>query len=327
MENIDRAVLETALKWLDGSGDLVLSTVAHTWGSSPRPAGSMMIWRPDGRFEGSLSGGCIEEELLERFAASSPQAVATVTYGVSTEQAVSRGLPCGGELTVVVERLRSGGDLKEIVERLARRERVCRTVDLDSGRTTIASPARHARTCIDERQFHAVFEPKWRLLVVGAGQLSSFVAQFATSLGYEVVICEPRENYRHSWMADDIEVCATMPDDFVRAARCDPQTAVLALTHDPKLDDLAIMEALNSESFYVGALGSSRTNAARRQRLCEHFGLSQAQLNFFSGPIGIDLGTRTASEIALAVMTEITARRNGVDITSVRAQSATQASA
>lgn len=319
MENVDLAVLETARQWIREDGEVALVTVAKTWGSSPRPAGSMMIWRRDERFEGSLSGGCIEQELLEKFSETTPNAATSITYGVTNEEAVSRGLPCGGEVTVVVESLRSIDQATEILSRLARRERVQRVLDLDSGKSWIETPTRQARTDLNGNKFQVVFEPKWRLLVIGAGQLSSFVARFADTLGYEVLVCDPRDSYRHSWQGgDSVLLFSEMPDDFVVDQQCDPQTAVVALTHDPKFDDLAIMEALASQAFYVGALGSSRTNGARRKRLREHFDVSDAKLEFMSGPIGVDLNTRTASEIALSIMTEITARRNGVALSSER---------
>ncbi len=319
MENVDLAVLETAVDWIRADGEIVLATVAKTWGSSPRPAGSMMVWRRDGQFEGSLSGGCIEQQLLEQFAAEPPDAPARITYGITKEQAVARGLPCGGEVTVVVEKWGNADEGEAILERLARRERVERIVDLSGpDRSSITTPAPRARTTLADDEFRIVFEPKWRLLVIGAGQLSAYVTRFAAPLGYDVRVCDPRENYRDSWMADGPDVDGTMPDDFVLAAACDAQTAVVALTHDPKLDDLAIMEALNSPAFYVGALGSSRTNRARRERLAEHFDIPAERLAFMSGPIGVDLNTRTAAEIALAIMVEITARRNGVTLTSER---------
>ena len=318
MENVDLAVLETAVKWVNDDRPVVLVTVAKTWGSSPRPAGSMMIWREDGQFEGSLSGGCIEQELLEKFAEVTPDAATSITYGVTNEAAVSRGLPCGGEVTVVVEALRSADQPREILTRLSRRERVLRVLEMNTGKSWLEAPAAQARTDISDDRFEAVFEPKWRLLVIGAGQLSAFVSEFASTIGYEVFVCDPRENYRNSWLGEDVSLFAEMPDDFVIAQQCDPQTAVVALTHDPKLDDLAIMEALSSPAFYVGALGSSRTNAARRERLRDHFDMSEAQLSFMSGPIGVALNTRTASEIALSIMTEVTARRNGVTLSSER---------
>ena len=327
MENIDLALLNRGIDWLNNGEVVIAATVAKTWGSSPRPAGSMMIWRRDGQFEGSLSGGCIEEELLARFADNPPDKPQRISYGITKEQAVSRGLPCGGEVTVVVETVTSSADYEAIIARLDKRERVARTLDMHTGDSRISTPAHAIFTDLGDAEFRAVFEPKWRLLVVGAGQLSAYVTQFADLLGYEVLVCDPRENYRHSWLAGDIAVSGEMPDDFVQGRECDAQTGVVALTHDPKLDDLAIMEALNSPAFYVGALGSSRTNKARRERLREHFDVPQEQLDFMCGPIGIDLNTRTASEIGLAIMTEITARRNGVMVTCERPDGRVQKSA
>ena len=246
---------------------------------------------------------------------------------MTREQAVARGLPCGGEVQVVVETLRDAAVPREILRRLGRRERVCRILDLASGASRLETPAPGAVTRVDEATLSVVYEPKWRLLVIGAGQLGAYVTRFATQLGYDVRVCDPRESYRASWREDGIGVSAEMPDDFVTNVGCDPQTAVLALTHDPRIDDLAIMEALASKAFYVGALGSTRTNRARRERLAEHFDVAQDRLEFMSGPIGIDLNTRTASEIALAVMTEVTARRNGVVLTSVRPDAPVRATA
>ena len=318
VENVDLAVLETAIKWVNDGRQVILATVAKTWGSSPRPAGSMMIWREDGQFEGSLSGGCIEQELLEKFSVVNSDAAIPVTYGVTNEAAIRRGLPCGGKVTVVIERLCSDIQPREILLRLSERDRVLRVLEMSTCKSWLETPVEQARTDLNNERFETIFEPKWRLLGIGAGQLSAFVTRFAVTLGYEVIVCDPRENYRGSWNEPDISLSADMPDDFVIAQQCDSQTGVVALTHDPKLDDLAIMEGLNSAAFYVGALGSSRTNAARRERLRDHFDISEAKLTFMSGPIGLDLNTRTASEIALSIMTEITARRNGVKLESQR---------
>tara|TARA_Y100000588_G_scaffold386516_1_gene482229 strand:- start:1058 stop:2041 length:984 start_codon:yes stop_codon:yes gene_type:complete len=318
VENVDLAVLETAIKWIKDGCQVTLATVAKTWGSSPRPAGSMMIWREDGQFEGSLSGGCIEQELLDKFSVFKSDVAIPVTYGVTNESAISRGLPCGGKVTVVIERLCSDVQPREILRRLSQRDRVLRVLEMSTCRSWLETPAARARTDLHSERFETIFEPKWRLLIIGAGQLSAFVTRFAGTLSYEVIVCDPRENYRDSWNELGISVSDDMPDDFVIAQQCDSQTGVVALTHDPKLDDLAIMEGLNSSAFYVGALGSSRTNSARRERLRDHFDISEAQLTFMNGPIGIDLNTRTASEIALSIMTEITARRNGVKLESQR---------
>ncbi|MFN3630909.1 MAG: XdhC family protein, partial [Casimicrobiaceae bacterium] len=159
-----------------------------------------------------------------------------------------------------------------------------------------------------------VHGPRFRLLLIGAGELSRFVAQFALALGDEIIVCDPRDAYDEAWRSlPAVARSRAMPDDYVRALAPDRRTAVIALSHDPKLDDLALIEALSSEAFYVGALGSRKTIAARRERLRE-FGLTEAQLARLRGPVGLDIGARSTAEIALAIVAELTALRRGVSL-------------
>lgn len=318
MNKLDITVLEQIQVWRKKGLEVVLVTVAHTWGSSPRPIGSMLAWCANGQFVGSVSGGCIEDDLLKEFAEQPPKKVELRSYGVSAAKAASRGLPCGGRLEVVIEPLLHEDDTSSLLKAVAGRKRLQRSLNIVSGALT-SSPAKDdQRTRMDGDVFHAVFEAEWRLLIIGAGELSQFVNQFGRALGFATLVCDPRENYRDSWPDSDTQVCKDMPDDFILESRCDAQTAVVALTHDPKIDDMAILEALNTSAFYIGALGSKRTNDARRLRLAEHFEVSQDKLAFMRGPIGIDLNTRSAAEIALSVVTEIIARRNGVSLASKR---------
>ncbi|MEM7466463.1 MAG: XdhC family protein [Pseudomonadota bacterium] len=321
MNKLDISVLESISKWQSQRFNVVLVTVAHTWGSSPRPRGSMLAWcRETGQFMGSVSGGCIEDDLLQAFANKPPVEVEVKNYGVSAAAAAARGLPCGGRLTVVIEPLFTDNTAEVLLKQIANRERVLRRINLVSGETELLTAGQNAQTLLGEEYFDVLFEAEWRMLIIGAGELSQFVHQFASSLGFAVSVCDPRENYRESWPHDETAVSDEMPDDFIVAAHCDEQTAIVALTHDPKIDDLAILEALNSGAFYVGALGSKRTNNARRTRLAEHFDLSEETLALMRGPIGIDLNTRNAAEIALSIVTEIVARRNGVSIATERAE-------
>lgn len=301
-------------KWQKERLPVVLVTVAHTWGSSPRPTGSMLAWCANGQFVGSVSGGCIEDDLLKEFAMLAPENVQVKSYGVSAEKAASRGLPCGGRLDVVIEPLTDEEFAVRALGAIRERKRIQRAVDMRTGEVTYRTAREGEATRLEGEAFCAVFEAEWRLLIIGAGELSQFVNQFARALGFATFVCEPRENYRESWPHPDTPVQADMPDDFIIAAKCDSQTAIVALTHDPKVDDMAILEAFNSDAFYIGALGSKRTNASRRERLAEHFDISEDKLAFMSGPIGIDLNTRSAAEIALSVVTEIIARRNGVRV-------------
>jgi xanthine dehydrogenase accessory factor len=155
-----------------------------------------------------------------------------------------------------------------------------------------------------------LFGPKWRLLLVGAGQLSQAVAQMAQMLDFEVMVCDPREEYSNALAGTGARHVPGMPDDVVREMRPDAHTAVVALTHDPKLDDMALMEALRSDAFYVGALGSSRNQAVRKQRLSEHFGLTEEELARLHGPVGLRIGAKTPAEIAVAIVGQIVECKN-----------------
>jgi len=158
-----------------------------------------------------------------------------------------------------------------------------------------------------------VHGPRWRLLIIGAGQLSRFLAQIALGMDYRVTVCDPREEYREGWDVPGTEMVREMPDDVVTAMQLDSRSAVVALTHDPKLDDLALMEALKSEAFYVGAIGSRSNNAKRRERL-KLFDLSDAELARLHGPIGLYIASKTPAEIAISILAEITAVKNGVQL-------------
>ena len=314
MNKLDITVLENIRAWRQQGLQAVLVTVAHTWGSSPRPRGSMLAWCENGQFAGSVSGGCIEDDLLQEFAEKPPERVVVKEYGVSAERAASRGLPCGGRLKIVIEPLTQADDSQMLLDTVNTRGGIKRSLNLETGELT-HSPARVGeQSALDEAFFHAVFEADWRLIIIGAGELAQFVNQFALALGFKTTVCEPRENYRQSWPHIDTEVSSVMPDDFIVASDCDERTAIVALTHDPKIDDMAIMEALESKAFYVGALGSKRTTEARRKRLSKHFDIAPETLDKLHGPIGVDLNTRNAAEIGLAVMTEIVAARNGVSL-------------
>lgn len=308
-------ILERGLDWLDRGERIVLATVAHTWGSSPRQPGAMMVLNENARFEGSVSGGCIEEELIERIQTRFPSRIETIEYASES----SRTLPCGGRLLLVLEPITEASAVSDLLEALRSGQRIVRSIDLErqSASWSIADTAE--RTEFSGKVLNVVYEPAWRLMVVGAGELASWVCRFAAQLEYAVEVCDPRIEYREAWSLADFEVTGMYPDDHIAGARCDEQTAIIALTHDPKVDDLAMIEALRTRAFYIGALGSSRTTKHRAERLMEHFGASQADVDRIRGPIGIDLNTRRPKEIALAVMVDITAARNGVEIVTRRA--------
>lgn len=307
-------IIERGQQWLADGERVVLATVAHTWGSSPRPPGAVMVMSESGRIAGSVSGGCIEEELLARVRANFPAAFDTIEYNADS----TRSLPCGGRLLLTLEPLATVPDLAGMMSALRDGRSVVRRLDLDQRTVSWAPADDDARTRLDGARLSVVYEPAWRLMVVGAGELASWVCRYAQLLDYAIEVCEPRPEYREGWTLGEFPISADYPDDFLGGRACDAHTAIVALTHDPKVDDLAMLEGLRTKAFYVGALGSGRTTANRAARLIEHFGMGEADVKRIRGPIGIDLKTRKPSEIALAVMTDITAVRNGVRISTER---------
>ncbi len=319
MQSLEQDVLRQAVAWLDHGHRVVLGTVVRTWGSSPRPPGSLMAIRDDGQVVGSLSGGCIEDDLIARLrrgelARQLPQ---LAVYGATAEEAQRFGLPCGGTVQIVLEPLGPAALLRELLARLDAHELVSRRLDLRTGLVALqpATPGDAVRFDEAAQQLSTVHGPALRLLLIGGGQLSRVLAQMALPLGYQVTVCEPRSEYREGWAGlDGVLLSTQMPDDLVLAMRLDAHSAVLALTHDPKLDDLALIEALRTPAFYVGALGSRRNNETRRARLREHFELGDAELARLRGPIGLNLRALTPAEIALSALAELTALRRGADL-------------
>jgi xanthine dehydrogenase accessory factor len=316
MNSMDVEVLRTAVAWTDRGHRVVMGTVVRTWGSAPRPPGSLMIIRDDGQVAGSLSGGCIEDDLIGRVARGElalrkPQ---TTSYGVTAEEAQRVGLPCGGTVEIVLEPLAAGSQIRELLAAIERHRVVARRLELATGLVTLAPAREGDQVRFDGAVLQTVHGPRLRLLIVGAGQLSRYLASMAVMLDYHVTVCDPREEYHEGWQTiDGVTLSRQMPDDLVLAMHLDPMSAVVAVTHDPKLDDLALMEALKTPAFYVGALGSRRNNDARRARLRE-FDVSADEVAALRGPVGLNLGGRTPPEIALAIVAEMTAVRRGMPL-------------
>ena len=314
MEGVDHEVLETLCRWQNAEAPLWLVTVVQTFGSSPRPPGALLALRGDGGSVGSVSGGCIEEDLAERARQGRlPRSQAEVVeYGVSVQEAQRFGLPCGGLLRLVVEPIPPQAAWpRELLAAIRERRRMCRRLDLASLAVTSRPAARKETLYFDGTVLETVHGPRLRLLLIGAGQISSYLAQMAQALEYEVLVCEPREEVRAQWQVPGSVLLSLMPDDAVLALQPDEDTAVVALTHDPKLDDLALLEALKSPAFYVGALGSRRTNAARRRRLAS-FDLTETEIARLHGPVGLPIGSRTPPEIAVSILAHLIAAQRGV---------------
>ncbi len=319
MESVDLDVLKSSARWLEEGRRVLLVTVVKTWGSSPRPEGAMLAVREDGLVVGSVSGGCIEDDLIARVHASGIAADArpeALKYGVTAEEAHRFGLPCGGTIQLVLEPLTRDSGIAALCAEVEAGRLVTRTMTLATGRASL-SPAQAADgLAFDGERLVTIHGPRYRMLVIGAGQLSRYLCQIAVGLDYQVTVCDPREEYTDAWDVPGTRVVHTMPDDTVLDMKLDARSAVIALTHDPKLDDLALMEALKTPAFYVGALGSRRNNAARRERLRE-FDLNEAELGRLHGPAGIYIGSRTPPEIAISILAEITAAKNNVSLPTI----------
>jgi xanthine dehydrogenase accessory factor len=311
MQSLDLDVLERALEWRRAGRRVWLVTVAQTFGASPRPPGSLAAIRDDGILVGSVSGGCIEDDLVARRDEYPGRKPHFAAYGVTSEEARRFGLPCGGQLEVIIEAEVPEADFEALLQSIAAGRIVARRVDLTSGAWTFAG-ARPADEC--ERtttHFTSVHGPRWRMLVIGASEIGHYLAEVASTVDFQVFVCDPREEYRSAWRASGAKWIDGMPDDAVIAFKADGHSVILTVSHDPKLDDMALLEALKTDAFYVGAVGSKQTSAERRKRLAE-FDLTPAQIARLRGPVGLSIGSRTPPEIALSILADLIAARNGV---------------
>lgn len=313
MTDINLLVLRHAVEWMQAGIPVWLFTVARTWGSSPRPPGSIMAMNAQGAVAGSVSGGCIEDDLAERVRSmhGAPQPPAVLRYGVLADDARRFGIPCGGTVELVMERAGPQSQLPELLDACVMRRCVARTLDLTSGQATLQAGPPDRAPSLTATTLTTHFGPTARLIVIGAGDTSRYLCQIALTLGFDIIVCDPRDSHPHDWTQAGMTFTHEMPDDVILRLRPDRRTAVIALTHDPKLDDLALIDALQSDAFYVGAIGSRKNSFQRRSRLREYFDLDEAALNKLHGPAGIFIGSKTPAEIALSIMAEVVAAKNG----------------
>lgn len=324
MQNQDVIVLKRLREWRAANQKAVLVTVTRTWGSSPRPIGSIMAMCETGAVVGSVSGGCIEDDLIREFTQANETtgqpgmamdgAPKRMRYGITADEAHRFGLPCGGTLELLLEFNPDAIKLTELLDRLDRGDLVQRITDLGTGTVTLKHTETADSLKINETHLINTFGPSYRMLLIGAGQLGEYIATMAIFNGFSVTVCDPREEYASGWTTTGVNRMTDWPDDAVRLFKPDRRTCVLALTHDPKLDDLALLEALETEAFYIGAIGSRKNNAARHKRMIEHFGQTEESLSRLRGPIGIYIGSKTPAEISVSVMAEVLAVKNGVPL-------------
>ncbi|MCQ9618310.1 XdhC family protein [Paenalcaligenes niemegkensis] len=318
MDNIDLLVIKQLQRWRALKEPAALITVIQTWGSSPRPEGSIMALNASGVVIGSVSGGCIEDDLIHKLVHSgdtswhSTTGTQSLKYGISADEAHRFGLPCGGTLELLIEFNPDAGQLTSLLEALEAGKLMLRTVQQPDGAVTLSSAKEPAPLTVSQNAITACFGPAYRMLIIGAGALGEYLATMALFNGFKVTVCDPRIEHSSTWSVKGVELVSTMPDDTVAAFKADARTCIVTLTHDPKLDDLALLEALDTSAFYIGAIGSRRNNQARRERLLEYFDQSAESLARLRGPVGIYIGSKTPPEIAVSIMAEIIAVKNKV---------------
>lgn len=305
MKSADLEVLTRALEWLESGYKAHLFTVVQTWGSAPRLPGAILVVREDGHLIGSVSGGCIEDDLADKARDKTlPKTPTIMEYGIRRDDAQRFRIPCGGRLQIFVEPLNAAEQLQPLLNSLQDRKLIKRSVNLNTGHIKLMQVLPEGLPKIDGDWFHTYFGPQWRLLIIGANQLGSMLASMAQVLDFDVLICEPRQEIRDEWHVEGVTWIEGMPDDVVLEINADAHTAIVAVTHDPKLDDMALLEALKSDAFYVGALGSHKNQEKRRERL-RMFDLNELEISTMRGPVGLQIGSRTPAEIAIAILAEL----------------------
>jgi xanthine dehydrogenase accessory factor len=274
--------------------------------------GSVVVIADDGRQVGSVSGGCVEDDLVERlragvFSGALPQ---LLEYGVSAEENERLGLPCGGRLTLLLQRLdaRDSTWLQQALRALEQRHCIQRKLDLRTGATSTVAVEHFDPLEISDQFLRQCFGPRMRMLLVGAGQLAHNLAELGLAMDFEVMVTDPRQQFLDQWEGPPVALLQGMPDDVIRAHANDRHSVIITLTHDPRIDDMALMEALGTDAWYVGALGSQRTTEKRLARL-RQLELTEEQIARLHAPVGLDIGSKTPIEIAVAIMAELTQLR------------------
>lgn len=314
MQHLDVQVIEQALAWARSGETVWLCTVLATFGSSPREPGSLLAARGDGQHIGSLSGGCVEEDFLERLTEGEfSRSVTTVRYGdPEGPQGTRISLPCGGILKVLIERLPATAatlaQLEVLHATLLGQRPLIRAVDLQTADVQFLEDEGLGPRVVEhatDNRVHIRVGPAARLIIAGISPVSVACAEFARALGFEVIVCDPREEAHAGFNVPGIEVKSVLPSLFIAAGGCHAATAVVGLTHDPRIDDLAMIEAVRTQAFYIGVMGSQQTSRIRAERLRRSGGLNDDEIARLHMPIGLALGSKTPAEIALAVMADI----------------------
>ena len=315
MDTIFENMPERALDWHQAGKGAVLATVIQTWGSAPRRVGGQLVINKDGDMEGSVSGGCVEGAVvLEAIEALETGERKVLEYGVSDADAFSVGLACGGTIRILLEPVGSAlsvETLKTLVDHRARRVPIAYCVNVKTNESRLTSAEFEDRFRADKsgfledgETFIAIHNPPLRLIVVGAVHIAQALVPMARIAGFDPVIIEPRASFGSQTRFPGETILEDWPDEAMEKIGVDGRTAVVLLTHDPKLDDPALIIALKERPYYIGALGSKRTHAKRIERMSAH-GFSETDIGRIHGPIGLDIGSATPSEIALSILAQM----------------------
>jgi len=345
IEYEDKQIVSISIDLLTQDQYIILCTVVKCWGSSPRPVGSMMLISEQGKFYGSVSGGCIEDDLLEKyihgdFDTGTPL---TLTYDANHHNPQVK-IPCGSILEIIVEKIYNDQEFKSIYKSLSQGQRIIRKLNLHNNTSSIEPPSTHSKNLVYTKDYLIkAFGPEWRILVIGASHITDYIIPLAEMLTYQLIVCEPRKEYRELYqekmspkkasperklperkspeskpeektpteLNPTYQITALMPDDAVEKFATDFHTIVLALSHDPKLDDMALIPALQLNLFYVGAIGSKKTCQSRNERLLS-FDLSPDKINNLHAPVGLDINSKTPAEIALSIFAHLTKLKNNL---------------
>lgn len=321
MQHLDTRVIDRALDWLAEGRPLWLCTVLATYGSSPRGPGSLLAADDDGQAIGSLSGGCVEEDFLERLGRGELRGpVTTLRYGDGGITAPRLRLPCDGVLEILVERIvptpADREHLRGVRRALNGEAPLCREVSLFSGASRLVADdqaaervTRHQRD--GDSRVRLRITPSIRLVIAGISPVSEYCADFARALGFEVIVCDPRPEACRAFPVAGVRVVERLPSRYLAEQGAHGATAVVALTHDPRIDDLAMIEAVRTQAFYLGVMGSARTSQKRAERLARAGGLGADEIARIHMPIGVDIGSKTPAQIALAILADLLARYHG----------------
>lgn len=315
MENIFRSIAA----WQAAGKKTALAVVIETWGSAPRRAGSLMAIADDGRFEGSVSGGCVEGTVIAEAEAllKNGERSKRLSFTVSSEQAWGVGLACGGQIEIQLAALpaKLEEQINLFLDAIALRKAGNLMIDLSSGHLNFREDTPQESLACDTASLLLPVRPKKWLIIIGAVHIAQHLAPMAESTGYDVSVLDPRAAFTESRQFGEAELIEDWPDEYLASAKIDDRTAIVTLTHDPKIDDAALTLALTSAAFYIGCLGSKKTHAARIGRL-QKAGLEPSRTDRIHGPVGLDIGAKTPAEIAISIMAEMTlALRQGAEAT------------